>query len=134
MAKRCIYCKVDLSEDSVVDVCRRCGISVWGEKMFNAIIKNMEGARKAGDLYQGSVSYSPDKKGAPKKSALGSIAAEALATQASKPVERQLDSYPQSKKADTQLVEPFGPEDEISSVQEQEDSTSFLVDNMNRRF
>jgi hypothetical protein len=70
MAKRCIYCKVDLSEESVVDVCRRCGIGVWGEKMFNAIVENMEGAKKSGDLYQGSVSYSPDKKAAPKKSAL----------------------------------------------------------------
>ncbi|MBS3077813.1 hypothetical protein J4233_06140 [Candidatus Pacearchaeota archaeon] len=115
MAKRCIYCKVDLSEDSVVDVCRRCGIGVWGEKMFNAIIENMEGAKKNGNLYQGSVSYSPDKKAAPKKSALGSIAQEALATQTSKPVERQLDSYSTQKA-------------EIS----EEDSADFLVDKIDR--
>lgn len=55
MAKRCIYCKKDIEESSVVDVCRVCGIGVWGEKMFEAIIQSMEGARKAGDLFQGSV-------------------------------------------------------------------------------
>jgi hypothetical protein len=96
--------------------------------MFNAIIENMEGARKSGDLYQGSVSYSPDKKSAPKKSALGSIAAEALATQATKPVERQLDSYPSSGSKD---VSSFETEDEIP-IQENEDSASFLIDNVNR--
>ena len=56
MAKNCIYCKVSLVEDSVIDVCDRCGHQVWGEKMFSAIRENMENAREEGDLDQGSVS------------------------------------------------------------------------------
>jgi len=50
MSKKCIYCKEKIDEDSVVDFCEKCGKSVWGEKMYNAIIENMEKARKNGDL------------------------------------------------------------------------------------
>lgn len=60
MAK-CIYCKIVLSDESVFDVCRRCGVGVWGPKMFDAIVKNMEGARDSGNLHQGSVTHSPKK-------------------------------------------------------------------------
>jgi hypothetical protein len=56
MAKQCIYCKCEIDSDSVVDVCARCGIGVWGEKMFRAIIENMENARAKGSLNQGSIS------------------------------------------------------------------------------
>ena len=56
MTKRCIYCKSEIDENSVVDVCQRCGHGVWGEKMFKAIVDNMEGARKSGSLEQGSIS------------------------------------------------------------------------------
>lgn len=56
MAKKCIYCKSEIDDSSVIDFCRRCGIGVWGEKMFNAIVSNMENARESGDLNQGSVS------------------------------------------------------------------------------
>ncbi|MBU2504023.1 MAG: hypothetical protein KJ879_03155 [Nanoarchaeota archaeon] len=48
--KKCIYCKVDIPDESVIDFCSRCGIGVWGEKMFNAIVSNMEEARSKGDL------------------------------------------------------------------------------------
>ena len=34
----------------------RCGHAVWGDKMFKAIIDNMEGAKKSGSLEQGSIS------------------------------------------------------------------------------
>ena len=57
MAK-CVYCKSEV-ENSVIDVCRKCGLAVWGENMFNAIVQNMEDAEKGGNLFQGSVSTSP---------------------------------------------------------------------------
>jgi uncharacterized UBP type Zn finger protein len=56
MAKKCIYCKNLIDDSSVIDFCERCGIGVWGEKMFKTIKDSMEKARDTGDLNQGSVS------------------------------------------------------------------------------
>ena len=50
MAKKCIYCGRDVESSCVLDVCGICGRKVWGEKMFNTILQNMENARKNGDL------------------------------------------------------------------------------------
>ena len=50
MAKKCIYCSAEISESSVIDFCTKCGKGVWGEKMFNTIVRNMESARERGDL------------------------------------------------------------------------------------
>lgn len=50
MTKKCIYCKCEISDESVIDFCEKCGRGVWGEKMFNCIKKNMEDARTNGDL------------------------------------------------------------------------------------
>lgn len=50
MAKVCIYCREDISEESVIDFCVKCGKGVWGEKMFDTIVQNMEEAREKGDL------------------------------------------------------------------------------------
>ncbi len=50
MSKKCIYCKTAISDDSVIDFCDRCGTRVWGDKMFKAIVDNMESARNNGDL------------------------------------------------------------------------------------
>lgn len=52
---RCVYCKTELEANCALDVCQRCGVSVWGEKMFNAIKSNMESARDRGSLEQGFV-------------------------------------------------------------------------------
>jgi hypothetical protein len=38
-----------------LDVCERCGIKVWGEKMFKAIKDNMDTAKAEGNLYQGFI-------------------------------------------------------------------------------
>ena len=56
MGKNCVYCKRQLEDNSIIDVCNSCGNKVWGEKMFSAIISNMQKAKDIGDLYQGSVS------------------------------------------------------------------------------
>ena len=56
MAKRCIYCKAEISDESVIDFCERYGHGVWGKKMFDTIVNNMNKARDAGNLNQGSVS------------------------------------------------------------------------------
>ncbi|MFA5173848.1 MAG: hypothetical protein WC438_01575 [Candidatus Pacearchaeota archaeon] len=53
MVKKCIYCKCELSEDSVIDFCERCGKGVWGAKMYETIVNNMSEARQRGDLFQG---------------------------------------------------------------------------------
>ena len=50
MTKKCIYCSFEISRESVIDFCHVCGKGVWGEKMFNAILKNMEEARENGTL------------------------------------------------------------------------------------
>jgi len=47
---KCFYCGAEIEDDSVVGMCRKCMHEVWGEKMTNAIISNMEKAREKGDL------------------------------------------------------------------------------------
>jgi len=53
--KKCVYCGCKVSDDSAIDVYDRCGRKVWGEKMFNAIVQNMNQARDKGDLYNMNV-------------------------------------------------------------------------------
>jgi len=50
VAKKCIYCRNEISDDSVIDFCDSCGVGVWGHKMFKTIVKNMEQARDRGDI------------------------------------------------------------------------------------
>lgn len=52
---RCVYCKCEINDDRAVDVCNRCGVKVWGEKMFQAIVDNMGNAKEKGDLNQGLI-------------------------------------------------------------------------------
>lgn len=55
MVKKCGFCKAPIPEEQAFEVCARCGHQIWGEKMFNAIVANMDQAKTKGDLYQGSV-------------------------------------------------------------------------------
>ncbi len=48
--KKCIYCGADMDEISVVDFCEKCGINVFGKKMFDTIIQRMNDVREEGDL------------------------------------------------------------------------------------
>ncbi|MEK6824183.1 MAG: hypothetical protein AABY06_04065 [Nanoarchaeota archaeon] len=50
MVKKCVYCKNDISDKRALDVCDKCGVGVWGQKMFNAILQGMNDADKKGDL------------------------------------------------------------------------------------
>lgn len=50
MAKKCVYCRGDIQDQRSLDVCDRCGVGVWGEKMFKTIVQNMDGANNKGDL------------------------------------------------------------------------------------
>lgn len=51
MVKKCIYCGKEVIDERVVDFCDKCGIGIWGEKMFGVIIQSMEEARDKGNLY-----------------------------------------------------------------------------------
>lgn len=64
MTKKCIYCKNGIDDNSVIDFCERCGVGVWGEKMFQAIKASMEKSRDDGNLYQGSITDTKLKKAA----------------------------------------------------------------------
>ena len=50
MTKKCIYCGSEVHQESVIDFCEKCGVGVWGQKMFDTIVRNMEEAREKDDL------------------------------------------------------------------------------------
>ncbi len=50
MVQKCIYCGAEINDDRPLTVCNKCGVKVWGEKMFKTIVRNMEEAREKGDL------------------------------------------------------------------------------------
>ena len=50
MVKKCLYCGVELSDDCVIDFCDKCGVQTFGQKMFDAIVHNMNKARDDGNL------------------------------------------------------------------------------------
>mgnify|MGYP001620163186 CR=1 FL=1 len=95
MANKCVYCKTSLDENSVIDVCRRCGLQVWGENMFNAIVQNMEDAREAGDLFQGSVTQNSQQKSkSQQKQKSSSFVSEAITTLQSSKNEESMHDVP----------------------------------------
>jgi len=60
--KKCLYCSCELEDSVIVDFCERCGVGVFGPKMFRAIVKNMEKARDNGDLNQGIIGQENPEK------------------------------------------------------------------------
>jgi len=42
MAKKCLYCGCEISEDSVLDFCEPCGRNAFSEKMLEAIKANFK--------------------------------------------------------------------------------------------
>lgn len=62
MTKKCIYCGAEISSSCVIDFCERCGVGVFGRKMFDTIVKNMEEARENGDLCHDKPFIEAEKK------------------------------------------------------------------------
>jgi hypothetical protein len=56
---KCLYCQTDVSNESPVGVCKRCGVKVWGDKMFNAILDGMNKEKEKGNMELGRVGESP---------------------------------------------------------------------------
>ncbi len=48
--EKCMYCGCELLDNRPLTVCDSCGLQVWGKKMFQAIIQNMENAKASGDI------------------------------------------------------------------------------------
>jgi len=50
MTKQCGFCKAELTDNRVFEVCNRCGFGIWGEKMFKTICENMQ--RESPELWK----------------------------------------------------------------------------------
>lgn len=59
MSAKCVYCCSEISTDRTMQICDRCGIKVWGEKMFKAILSSTETEKEKGNMELGRVSEAP---------------------------------------------------------------------------
>lgn len=118
---KCIYCKIQLDDSSVVDVCWRCGVGVWGENMFNAIVQNMEQARDTGNLFQGSITSEEARPSTLKKN--NSLVSDAVIQ-----MERNSSSEENQIHSESQIV--TAPE--IQRMPPEPDDASFLIGSTNK--
>jgi len=58
MAGKCVYCKGEVPHERAMEVCDRCGVKVWGAKMFQAILDNTNKEKEKGNMELGRVSES----------------------------------------------------------------------------
>jgi uncharacterized UBP type Zn finger protein len=63
MVKKCVYCGEIVSDDCAIDVCDRCGVGVWGQKMFSTIKNQMNEAKTKDDLCSTNMNFDKDLKG-----------------------------------------------------------------------
>jgi hypothetical protein len=47
---KCVFCNIDILDNRSMEICDKCGISVWGLKQWNNIKKTTDEARDKGDL------------------------------------------------------------------------------------
>ncbi|MFW5847072.1 MAG: hypothetical protein ACOCUU_02835 [Nanoarchaeota archaeon] len=60
---KCLGCNKELGSERVIDLCDRCGISMYGKKTFNTIVDNLKDAQIKGDLLeQGEISENLQEK------------------------------------------------------------------------
>jgi len=59
MQDKCVYCGAELTDSRATSICNKCGVKVWGEKMFNTILQNMNEAKERDDLC--STNLDPEK-------------------------------------------------------------------------
>jgi hypothetical protein len=50
MTTKCVYCRTEINDNRSMEICDRCGVKVWGPKMFEAIKKTTDDARDNDDL------------------------------------------------------------------------------------
>jgi len=63
MAKKCVYCNGDISDNRAMEICDRCGVGVWGQKMFLAIKNQTDDAKKNDDLCRTNMNFAEEFKG-----------------------------------------------------------------------
>jgi len=50
ITRKCMFCRAEIPENAVLEVCSKCGRDIWGSKMFYAIIDNMGNAKDEGNI------------------------------------------------------------------------------------